>query len=55
MALMYADYPHPEPIEKAVRLVMERQLPVCLSPMIICVFNALEEWFVGTGGNRRRV
>ncbi|TFK74923.1 terpene synthase [Pluteus cervinus] len=27
MALMYARYPHPEPIEKAVRLVMSRQSP----------------------------
>ncbi len=29
MALMYAKYPHTEPIVKAVRLVMSRQLPVC--------------------------
>jgi len=28
MALMYAKYPHAEPIVKAVRLVMSRQLPV---------------------------
>jgi lanosterol synthase len=28
MGLMYAHYPHPEPIENAVRLVMSRQLPV---------------------------
>ena len=28
MALMYAKYPHPEPIERAVKLVMSRQLPV---------------------------
>lgn len=28
MALIYADYPYPEPIERAVRLVMSRQLPV---------------------------
>ncbi|EMD38881.1 hypothetical protein CERSUDRAFT_112601 [Gelatoporia subvermispora B] len=27
MALMYANYPHPEPIERAVRLVMSRQQP----------------------------
>ena len=27
-SLMYAKYPHPEPIEKAVRLVMSRQRPV---------------------------
>ncbi len=29
MSLMYAKYPYAEPIEKAVRLVMDRQLPVC--------------------------
>ena len=28
MALMYAEYPEPEPIERAVRMVMSRQLPV---------------------------
>jgi lanosterol synthase len=28
---MYAKYPHPEPIEKGVRLVMSRQRPVSLS------------------------
>jgi len=28
MSLMYARYPYPEPIEKGVRLVMSRQLPV---------------------------
>lgn len=28
MALMYAKYPEPEPIERAVRLVMSRQQPV---------------------------
>jgi len=28
MALMYAKYPYTEPIEKAVALVMSRQLPV---------------------------
>ncbi|PPQ66646.1 hypothetical protein CVT26_009400 [Gymnopilus dilepis] len=27
MALMYSKYPHPEPIERAVRLVMSRQRP----------------------------
>jgi len=31
MALMYANYPDPEPIEKGVRLVMSRQRPVSLS------------------------
>ena len=28
MALMYGQYPHPEPIEQAVKMVMGRQLPV---------------------------
>ena len=28
MALIYAHYPYPEPIERAVKLVMSRQLPV---------------------------
>jgi lanosterol synthase len=31
MGLVYAKYPHPEPIERAVKLVMSRQLPVCSS------------------------
>lgn len=30
MALMYAKYPHPEPIERAVKLVMSRQRPVSI-------------------------
>ena len=30
MALMYAKYPDPEPIENGVRLVMSRQRPVSL-------------------------
>ena len=30
MALMYAEYPEPGPIERAVGLVMSRQLPVSL-------------------------
>lgn len=28
MSLMYAHYPHPEPIERGVKLVMSRQKPV---------------------------
>lgn len=28
LALMYAKYPHREPIERAAKLVMSRQLPV---------------------------
>lgn len=29
MALMYAQFPRAEPIERAVKLVMSRQRPVC--------------------------
>ncbi len=29
MALMHAKYPHTEPIVKAVKLIMSRQLPIC--------------------------
>ena len=35
MGLMYAKYPHPEPIERAVKLVMSRQLPV----RTLCAFT----------------
>jgi lanosterol synthase len=37
MALMYASYPSPEPIENAVRLVMERQLPVSFFDLVYWV------------------
>ena len=49
MSLMYARYPYPEPIEKGVRLVMSRQLPVssrsfsCLSPLLFSYLFL--EWF----------
>ena len=36
MALMYAKYPHTEPITKAVALVMSRQLPVCVFILALC-------------------
>ena len=42
MALMYAGYPDPVPIEKGVRLVMSRQRPVSLfktTPLLL-VLNA---------------
>jgi lanosterol synthase len=40
MALMYAKYPHTEPIKKAVALVMSRQLPVrCLVPLFVSPYN----------------
>jgi len=55
MGLMYAKYPHPEPIERAVKLVMSRQLPVRSSqPSILCsgahahVFVPVTGRFVGT-------
>lgn len=35
LALMHAKYPHAEPIERGVRLVMSRQHPVC------CFFSHL--------------
>lgn len=35
MALMYAKYPYPGPIEKAVRLVMSRQRPVSTPSSLI--------------------
>jgi len=38
MALMYANYPDPEPIEKGVRLVMSRQRPVSLSEVDLLFF-----------------
>lgn len=34
MSLMYAKYPYPDPIERAVNLVMSRQLPVFTSPLL---------------------
>lgn len=40
MALMYAKYPHTEPIAKAVALVMSRQLPVCgLVPLCVTLLT----------------
>jgi lanosterol synthase len=40
MALMYANYPHTEPIKKAVALVMSRQLPVrCLDLLFVSPDN----------------
>lgn len=62
MALMYAGYPNPEPIEKAVKLVMQRQLPVRRSRLPCCValtsrllcFSFIG-WFMGSGSYRGRV
>ena len=58
MGLMYAKYPHPEPIERAVKLVMSRQLPVrCPRPRASHVASKLTlpfcvGWFMGAGGDR---
>jgi hypothetical protein len=52
MALMYAKYPYPEPLEKAVKLVMGRQLPVSLlflfRVLFMCLYRLLSGWFLGT-------
>jgi lanosterol synthase len=40
MALMYAKYPDPEPIRKAVKLVIDRQLPVSQHTTMV-VFRSL--------------
>lgn len=42
MGLMYAGYPHAEPIEKAVRLVMSRQRPVCCFHLELLVRSDLK-------------
>ena len=53
MALMYAEYPHREPIERAVKLVMDRQLPVCIfsTQMELIIEAKPTGWFMGTRGN----
>jgi len=55
MALMYAKYPHTEPIAKAVTLVMSRQLPVCdFDPTSCLPCNSLfSGWLMGTRSHRR--
>lgn len=54
MALMHAEYPYAEPLEKAAKLVMGRQLPVCVfsSSAGLSLTWARIEWFVATRGNR---
>lgn len=57
MALMYARYPHPEPIERAVQLVMSRQLPVRESRPLISRLRTDEcdsGRVVGAGSDRGR-
>lgn len=58
MALMYAEYPEPEPIERAVQLVMSRQLPVSNSSFSAAWHNVNHDgvgWVLGTGSDRGRV
>jgi lanosterol synthase len=46
MALMYAKYPDPEPIEKGVRLVMSRQRPVSLfeiQPLLLILNSPFQD------------
>ena len=55
MALMYTKYPYTEPIAKAVRLVMSRQLPVCDFGPVSCLRcnNLFSGRFMGTRSDRR--
>jgi hypothetical protein len=58
MGLMYAKYPHPEPIERAVKLVMSRQLPVRspTAPWVLCFRThnlvLVAGRFMGAGSDR---
>ena len=53
MSLMYAEYPHTEPIAKAVALVMSRQLPVREFNLSWCYpCNNLPGRLMGTGSHR---
>lgn len=59
MALMYAQYPNPSPIERAVRLVMSRQNPVSvtISPKHIpnLILTTLVGRLMATRSDRGRV
>ncbi len=58
MALMYARYPHKEVIERAVKLVMNRQLPVSaprLSSNLTNLTDPLPEWVLGARGDRGHI
>ena len=44
MALMYAKYPHPEPIERAVKLVMSRQRAVSLLAVLVTRVRRMTDW-----------
>lgn len=61
LALMYAQYPEPEPIERAMRMVMSRQQPVGLFyflaplyrrefPFNLILFSP-SGWFMEAGGD----
>lgn len=41
MALMYAEYPHRGPIERGVKLVMDRQLPVRRLSLFLFSFTTI--------------
>jgi hypothetical protein len=57
MALMYAKYPYPNPIEKAVKLVMSRQRSVSMSLKIVSFIAdriyGSAGWFMATRSHRR--
>ena len=54
MALMHARYPHGEPIEKAVNLVMSRQLSV-RSGFVVGVSNVLISRYRMDPGHKKRL
>ena len=53
MALMYAKYPHPEPIARGVHLVMSRQRPVglLLTPHLFSSHVFFIGWFLASRSN----
>lgn len=55
MSLMYARYPYPEPIARAVQMVMSRQLPVIDIFMLnlrVATNNVYLGRIMGPGGHR---
>lgn len=61
MSLMYARYPDPEPVRRAVKLVMDRQLPVRPSflPLIssnrILILSLFVGWLMAARSDRGRL
>jgi len=57
MSLIHAKYPSPEPIEKAIRLVMSRQRPVRVYPHSVTSCSIYSQnmagWIVATRSDRR--